>query len=233
MHRAGVMHRDISPANVVIAQDGAPWLVDFALATPFAEIRPEFTHHSEIVATPAYIAPEQTGRTPGLDQLRAEVTRVTEGMTTAVRELRELSRGIHPSVLTEGGLSPALKALARHSTVPVELDVGVEQRLPPPVEVAAYYTVSEALTNAAKHADAASASVSVRAQGSNRRARRRAPDRQPAGTRHRHGGADSHRRVRRHRSPPPRISRAPRPRVTKLNTHRMSTSTRFWKPIRE
>src|SRR5271157_5645323 len=63
MHRAGVMHRDISPANVVISRDGAPCLVDFALATSFAEIRPEFTPHSEIVGTLAYLAPEQTGRT--------------------------------------------------------------------------------------------------------------------------------------------------------------------------
>ena len=63
MHRAGVMHRDITPANVVISGDGAPCLVDFALATSFAEIRPEFTPHSEIAGTLAYLAPEQTGRT--------------------------------------------------------------------------------------------------------------------------------------------------------------------------
>ena len=63
MHRAGVMHRDITPANVVVSGDGAPCLVDFALATSLAEIRPEFTHHSEIAGTLAYLAPEQTGRT--------------------------------------------------------------------------------------------------------------------------------------------------------------------------
>ena len=63
MHRRGVMHRDITPANIVISGDGAPCLVDFALATSLAEIRPEFTHHSEIVGTLAYLAPEQTGRT--------------------------------------------------------------------------------------------------------------------------------------------------------------------------
>ena len=63
MHRAGVMHRDISPANVVVSGDGVPCLVDFALATSLAEIRPEFTHHSEIAGTLAYLAPEQTGRT--------------------------------------------------------------------------------------------------------------------------------------------------------------------------
>src|SRR5690348_9903946 len=57
------MHRDITPANIVLSPDGAPCLVDFALATSFAEIRPEFTHHSEITGTLAYLAPESTGRT--------------------------------------------------------------------------------------------------------------------------------------------------------------------------
>jgi signal transduction histidine kinase len=89
-----------------------------------------------------------------LDTLKAEVTRVAEGLTTAVDELRELSRGIHPSILTEGGLSPALKALGRRSAVRVKLDVGFEHRLPANVEVAAYFSVSEALTNASKHANA-------------------------------------------------------------------------------
>ncbi len=63
MHRRGVLHRDITPANVVLSGAGAPCLVDFALATSFAEIRPEFTHQTQIVGTLAYIAPEQTGRT--------------------------------------------------------------------------------------------------------------------------------------------------------------------------
>ena len=63
MHGRGVMHRDIAPSNIVLSADGAPCLVDFALATSFAEIRPEFTHHSEIVGTLPYLAPEQTGRT--------------------------------------------------------------------------------------------------------------------------------------------------------------------------
>src|SRR6185437_11026834 len=63
MHRQGIMHRDINPANIVLSRDGAPCLVDFALATSFAEIRLEFTHHSEVVGTLAYLAPESTGRT--------------------------------------------------------------------------------------------------------------------------------------------------------------------------
>jgi serine/threonine protein kinase len=63
MHQRGVIHRDITPANIVVSADGTPCLVDFALASSFAEIRPEFTHHAEIVGTLAYLAPEQTGRT--------------------------------------------------------------------------------------------------------------------------------------------------------------------------
>src|SRR6185312_522535 len=63
MHRRRVMHRDITPANVVLCGDGAPCLVDFASATAFAEVRPEFSHHTQILGTLAYLAPEQTGRT--------------------------------------------------------------------------------------------------------------------------------------------------------------------------
>src|ERR1700733_985994 len=57
MHRRGVFHRDITPANAVVAEDGTARLVDFALATSVTEIRPEFTHHAEIVGTLAYLAP--------------------------------------------------------------------------------------------------------------------------------------------------------------------------------
>jgi signal transduction histidine kinase len=99
---------------------------------------------------------------PELDALRAEITRVAEGLITAVDELRDLSRGIHPSILTEAGLSPALKALGRRSAVRVKLEIGFERRLPDHVEVAAYYTVSEALTNASKHANASHIWVAVR-----------------------------------------------------------------------
>jgi len=73
MHRRGVMHRDITPANIVISRDGAPCLVDFALAAAVAEMRPEFTHHSEIAGTLAYLAPEQTGRTGRSVDQRADL----------------------------------------------------------------------------------------------------------------------------------------------------------------
>jgi signal transduction histidine kinase len=98
-----------------------------------------------------------------LPELRERVAQTADHLTGATDELRELSRGIHPAILSEGGLSPALKALARRSAVPVEIDVDVPTRLPEQIEVAAYYVVSEALTNAAKHADASVVQIGVQA----------------------------------------------------------------------
>jgi signal transduction histidine kinase len=100
---------------------------------------------------------------PERPELRAQLDGVADGLAGALDDLRELTRGIHPAILSEGGLRPALKALARRSVVPVELDVDVQTRLPEPVEVAAYYVVSEALANTAKHAQASVAWVEVRA----------------------------------------------------------------------
>jgi signal transduction histidine kinase len=82
-------------------------------------------------------------------------------LATALEELRELSQGIHPGILTERGLGPALQDLAYAAPVPIELSVPLERRLPPPVEAAAYYVVAEALTNVAKYASASAVSVSV------------------------------------------------------------------------
>jgi PAS domain S-box-containing protein len=96
--------------------------------------------------------------------LRDELADSADGLTGAIEELQEFSRGIHPVILTRRGLGPALKALARRSSVPVELDV-IPVRLPERVEAAAYYLVSEALTNAAKHAQASHVSVVLRTDG--------------------------------------------------------------------
>jgi signal transduction histidine kinase len=87
-------------------------------------------------------------------ELEGQLARVAEGLARAIDELREMARGIHPAILSEGGLGPALNVLARRSPVPVQLDVRAEGRLPERIEVAAYYVVAEALTNAAKHAHA-------------------------------------------------------------------------------
>jgi signal transduction histidine kinase len=100
---------------------------------------------------------------PELGQLGAELERVTAGLTDALDELREYARGIHPAVLTERGLGSALKALTRRCPIPVDMDIRTDEQLPEPIEVAAYYVVSEALTNAAKHANASKAAVHVEA----------------------------------------------------------------------
>ena len=98
-------------------------------------------------------------------EAKRALARVADGLTGALDELRELARGIHPAILSEGGLAPALKALARRSAAPVELEVDVEARLPERVEVASYFVVSEALANAAKHARASVAHVNVETVG--------------------------------------------------------------------
>ena len=98
---------------------------------------------------------------PGTGELAARLDAVAEEATRAMAELRDLARGVHPAVLAEGGLRPALRGLARRSAVPVGLEVRVEGRLPEQVETAAYFAVAEALTNAAKHADATVVSVAV------------------------------------------------------------------------
>jgi signal transduction histidine kinase len=82
-------------------------------------------------------------------------------LALALEELRELARGIHPAVLTDRGLGPALESLADRTPVPVEFEQLPADRLPPPVEAAAFYVVSEALANVAKYAEASSVSVSV------------------------------------------------------------------------
>jgi signal transduction histidine kinase len=94
------------------------------------------------------MTPRAAGETPD------ELSLLADGLGTALDELREISRGIHPAILSEAGLGPALRALARRSAVPVELDLNLSSQYGDQLEVAAYYIASEALTNAAKHAQA-------------------------------------------------------------------------------
>ncbi|GAA2644143.1 hypothetical protein GCM10010399_92590 [Dactylosporangium fulvum] len=100
-----------------------------------------------------------------LEQVKAQVSDVSTELKSMLENLREISRGIHPTMLTTGGLEPALKSLARRSAVPVELDIQLDQRLSSSVEVAAYYVVSESLTNAAKHAHASLVHIVAKRQG--------------------------------------------------------------------
>ena len=96
-----------------------------------------------------------------LPEHRATLARAADGLTGVLNELREIARGIHPAILAEGGLGPALKTLARRSAVPVELELPAELHLPEAIEVTAYYVVSEAITNAAKYAHASVVQVAV------------------------------------------------------------------------
>jgi signal transduction histidine kinase len=111
----------------------------------------------------------------GLARRKLEVDPVTAGrlldaardeLGRALEELREFARGIHPAVLTDRGLGPALEALAERTPLPVDLCEMPPERLPAPVEAAAYFVVAESLTNIARYAGAHRASVKVaRADG--------------------------------------------------------------------
>ena len=90
------------------------------------------------------------------------LTEAIDELDTSLSELRELARGIHPAVLTDHGLEPALQALASRAPVPVTVEADDQERLPGAVESAAYFVVSEALANVAKYANATQASVTVR-----------------------------------------------------------------------
>jgi signal transduction histidine kinase len=90
---------------------------------------------------------------------RTQLDRAAAGLDEVLEDLREIARGLHPAILADRGLRPALKTLARRSVTPVDLDLQVHRRLPESVETAAYYTVAEALTNIAKHAHATSADI--------------------------------------------------------------------------
>jgi PAS domain S-box-containing protein len=92
------------------------------------------------------------------------LSHITSELTGVSDDLREIARGLHPAVLSKGGLGPALKTLARRSSVPVNLEMTIDRRLPDSIEVAAYYVVTEALTNAAKHAQASEVTVGVQVQ---------------------------------------------------------------------
>jgi PAS domain S-box-containing protein len=107
----------------------------------------------------------QAGVPPELTELDAALGEVAAGLSDVMDELREIARGIHPAILAEGGLGPALRTLARRSAVPAMVVTQTDARLPEPVEVAAYYVASEALANAAKHAQASAVNIVVAADG--------------------------------------------------------------------
>jgi len=96
-----------------------------------------------------------------IDEIRGEITDIATALTGVVDEAAGDLRGIHPAVLSSAGLRAALRALRRRSTIPVDMDVRIDGRLPETVEVGAYYVVSEMLTNAAKHSSASVVEVNA------------------------------------------------------------------------
>jgi signal transduction histidine kinase len=106
------------------------------------------------------IAQNQIAKAP--EKAEQMVASAQEELTRALEELRELARGIHPAVLSDRGLEAAVEALAVRSPLPVKVVEVPDQRLPEPVEAAAYFVISEALTNVAKYANASAATVAVR-----------------------------------------------------------------------
>jgi signal transduction histidine kinase len=105
---------------------------------------------------------EEARRTPGMEAgMARRLEDAAAELRDATNELRELARGIHPAILTEAGLEPALATLARRSAVPVDLRVDLGGRLTTPTEVTAYYVVAEGLTNVARSAHATRAGVTV------------------------------------------------------------------------
>lgn len=96
---------------------------------------------------------------------QTELDRIKSELDAILAEIREISQGLHPTLLSEAGLAPALRSLARRSPIPVDLQVHVDERPPPSVEIAAYYVVSETLANAIKHANASLVNVIVETSG--------------------------------------------------------------------
>jgi len=105
-----------------------------------------------------------------MGDVHAELDRLRRDIAAVTQDVREVSRGLHPAVLSQGGLAPALRGLARRSGVPVELEIADGGRHPPSIEIAVYYVVSEALANAAKHSGASVVTVALGVDGDRLRA---------------------------------------------------------------
>jgi signal transduction histidine kinase len=145
-----------SRARVVVAADDARRRIERDLHDGAQQqlVALAFQLRAAVAAVPA----ERSG-------LSAALSSVADGLAGLQDELQRIARGVHPAILAKGGLGPALRVLARRAPMSVELQGGVERRLPERVELAAYYVVSEMLTNAAKHAQASVVEVAVEVQG--------------------------------------------------------------------
>jgi signal transduction histidine kinase len=101
---------------------------------------------------------------PELEEPRAGIRHVVGEVTGVIDELREISRGIYPASLSRGGLAAAVRTLARRSAIPVQIAINTQAPMPEQVESAGYYVVAEAITNAAKHAEAREVHVTLEEQ---------------------------------------------------------------------
>lgn len=143
---------DASRRRIVAAADKARWRIERDLHDGIQQ---------RLVSLALELRAVEASLPAGAEELRLQLAWIAEGLGGALDELREVSHGIHPAILSQGGLGSALKALARRAAIPVELDLRLEGPLSEPVEVAAYYVAAEALANAAKHARASVAWLSA------------------------------------------------------------------------
>jgi signal transduction histidine kinase len=151
---ARVIEQGAARARTIAAVDGARQRIERDLHDGLQQ---------RLVALGLQVRAAEVSVPPAAEELKWELARVADGLMDVLRDVREISRGIHPAILSERGLEPAVKALARRSPVPVDLTLRVPGRLPDRVEVGAYYILSEALANVAKHANAEMVMVSVEA----------------------------------------------------------------------
>jgi signal transduction histidine kinase len=158
-----------SIANMQARADLASSRARIVLATDEARRRFERDLHDGAQQQLASLALDLRGAEalapPEPPQLRALLADAEGGLVGVLDELRELSRGLHPALLSEGGFGAALRALARRSAVPVELELELAEPIEDSVEVAAFYVISEALANVVKHSGAANAAVRANAGG--------------------------------------------------------------------
>jgi signal transduction histidine kinase len=114
-----------------------------------------------LVALGLWLRSVESAIPPENEKAQASMERVTAELNGVIDDLREMSRGIYPAILSRGGLNSALKVVAKRSAVPVDLDLRTDATYSEPIQVAAYFVVAEALTNAAKHAAASKVQVRI------------------------------------------------------------------------
>jgi signal transduction histidine kinase len=151
---ARVIEQGAASARTMAAVDGARRRIERDLHDGLQQ---------RLVALGLQVRAAEASVPPAAEELKWELARVADGLMDVLRDVREITRGIHPVILSERGLEPAVKGLARRSPVPVDLTVRVAGRLPDHIELGAYYIVSEALANVAKHAHASVVTIFVEA----------------------------------------------------------------------